>query len=210
MNYIIEYIKPICINLYLETLGIKTYIITIFFFVCKVTFGGVAIKTIIHKGDSLLETDSYTVYKLDTFNIRDSNGKIQGKGLYALKDSTIQIISSHTLGYHNGSKVATCTHHEEISIYYTVKEVFYGQYQDNLKTGVWTCIANKGKRKVEINYNNDIIQGQVNIYFETGELMYSGIAVGGQDEIDLKKFTKSGIEIGTIKWWLSDITELDF
>lgn len=190
----------------------ETYILTILVFVGQLAFGQDMVKRIIHQPDSLIESDNYTIYKTDTFNIRDSNRKIQGKGIFLIKDSTIQQgVSSHTLGYHNGSKVATCVYHEDpTNVYYKIKEIFYGQFHDNLMTGVWTCFYSNGNRRVELTYDMGVIQGQVNIYFNTGELMYSGIAIAGQDNIELKKYTKGGLQPETIKWWLSDITELYF
>ncbi|MBP7477834.1 MAG: hypothetical protein KA797_04870 [Chitinophagales bacterium] len=191
---------------------IETYILTILVFVGQLAFGQDTVERIIHQPDSLFETTNYTIYKTDTFNLRDSKGKIQGKGIFVLKDSTVQRgISSHSLGYHNGSKVATCMYHEDpTNVYYKVREIFYGQFHDNLMTGVWTCFDSNGQKRVELTYAKGVIQGQVNIYFDTGELMYGGTAIAGQDKIELKKYTKGGLQPETIKWWLSDITELYF
>lgn len=183
---------------------------TILVFAGQLAFGDDTVERITHQPDSLFETDNFRIYKMDTFNLRDSDGKIQGKGIFVLKDSTVQRgISSHTLGYHNSSKVATCIYHElPTNVYYKVREVFYGQFQDDFMTGVWTCFYSNGKRRVELTYDKGVIHGQVNIYYDTGELMYSGFAIPGQDKIELKKFTKGGLQPEKIKWWLSDITEL--
>lgn len=134
--------------------------------------------------------------------MRDSNGKIQGKGVCLIKDEKIvRGISSYTMGPRKGSKNSVCEYHEDPThIYYSVRAVFYGQFQDNLMTGVWTCFGSNGKRRVELTYDKGGIQGQVNVYFDTGELMYSGTAIAGQDKIELKKFTKGGLQPETIKW----------
>ncbi len=191
---------------------IERYILTILVFVGELAFGQDTVERIIHQPDSLLETSNYTIYKTDTFNVRDSNGKIQGKGIWLIKDERVVCgIRSYTMGRRKGSEISTCEHHEDPThIYYSVKEVFYGQFQDNLMTGIWTCFDRNRKRLVELTYDKGVIQGQVNVYFDTGELMYSGTATAGQDKIELKKFTKGGLQPETIKWWLSDITELSF
>lgn len=197
---------------YLETAKVLkvAYILSILVFVGQLTFGQDSVKRIIHKPEFLLETDNYTIYKTDTFNVRDGNKKIQGKGILIIKDSIVQYgVASYSLGYHNGSNVATCVYNEgPTNVYYKIREIFYGQFHDNLMTGVWNCFYSNGKKRVELTYNKGVIQGQVNIYFDTGELMYSGTAFAGQDKIELKKYTKSGLQPETIKWWIWDIAEL--
>ncbi len=179
----------------------------IFFITTFHLFGQETDERIIHQPDSLLVTNDYTIYKADTFNVRDNKGMIQGKGILIIKDKkVVQGMTSYTMGHKNGSKIATCEYHEAPThVYNTVREVFYGQFQDNLMIGVWTCFWGNGKRRVELTYDKGIIQGPVNIYFDTGELKYGGTAIAGQDEIELKKFTKDGQQTEIIYWWLSDI-----
>jgi antitoxin component YwqK of YwqJK toxin-antitoxin module len=187
-----------------------TFILTILVFVGQFAIGQESIERIIHQPESLYESNYFTIYKSDTFNLRDNNGKIQGKGILFLKDSTVIRGSiSNSLGYFNDSKIATCVYHENpTNVYYKVKNVFYGQFQDNLPTGVWTCYNSNGYRRVELTYYNGVIQGVVNIYYNSGELMYSGIAIAGQDKIELKKYTKAGLQPESFNWFLTEITEL--
>ena len=191
---------------------IKTYMVLILVFLGQRSFGQDSVERIIHLPDALLETDNYTIYKTDTFNVRDSNKNISGKGILILKDSTVHRgISSYSFGYHDGSKIATCVYKEKPThVYYNVIEVFYGQFQNNLMSGIWTCFYSNGKKRIELPYDKGVIQGQVNIYFDTGELLFTGNATAGQYIIELKKFTKSGLQPETIKWRLSEITALYF
>lgn len=189
---------------------VKSFILILLIFIGKLVFGQETVDRIFHLPDSLIETYDYTIYKTDTFNVRDGNGLIQGKGIIILKDSIVELgVSSHSFGYHNGSKIATCDYHQNsTNVYVKVKEVFYGQFHNNLITGVWVCFGRN--RRVEMNYENGLIQGPVKIFYDSGELMFSGTAIAGKDNLELKKFTKSGILVDTIEWWLSDITELYF
>lgn len=187
----------------------QTFLLTLLVFVGGLAFGQTPSDRIVHPIDSLMETDKYIIYKTDTFNIRDNRGLIQGKGIWILKDSTISRgMSSHTLGYHDNSKVATCVSHKDPdNIYYKVKEIFFGQYRDNLMTGIWTCNWTNGKRRIELTFDKGKTQGQVNLYYDTGELMYSGVAVNGQDKIELNKFRKGGLQAETNKYRLADIID---
>lgn len=189
---------------------IKVYILMVLLFIGPPTFGHEAVERIVHQPDSLFETSSYTIYKTDTFNVRDNNGLIQGKGIFVVKDSIVQAgITVHIDCFGKDNKNTDCgTRQYPTNVYYDIDEVFYGQFKDDLKTGVWTCFWKNGNKRVELIYNQSVVQGLINIYYDTGELMYSGMAVTGQDKIELKKFTKRGLQPETIYWWLSDISKL--
>lgn len=174
------------------------------------SFSQSAVNRIIHLPDSLLKLDNYLVYKSDTFNFRDEQGKIQGEGIQFELDSIVfPGLSSYTLGYHDGSAIATCQYHEEpTNVYYKIKGVSYGQYKDNLKIGIWTEYWPNGERWIELNYLDGIIQGKVKVFYETVELMYVGEVVKNEDTVLLKKYSKKGLLLETIEWWLPYIRML--
>ncbi len=84
----------------------------------------------------------------------------------------------------------------------------FGNYYDNQQEGVWMCFWENGNPRVKISKKENLIEGPLTIYYETGEPMFSGIVEKGKEDVLLKKFMKHGKEIKTTKWSISEIFEV--
>jgi hypothetical protein len=157
-------------------------------------FHRVVYKNIYHYPTSYVETSEYTIYNSDTFNVRDLLGLKQGKGM--------DIVLRETKDY-------SLLRPDTVINDYHIAEIFYGVYEDNLKIGVWKSYWENGKRKEEISFVLGMAVGPVNIYYDSGELMYEGEAQPGDRlvnrQVVLKKYTKGGRQTETITWYVDDL-----
>lgn len=84
----------------------------------------------------------------------------------------------------------------------------FGKFYENQNEGVWKCFWENGNLRLEISKSQEVIEGPLNIYYESGELMFSGHVIQGVDEFKLKKFLKCGREIKVTNWRVADVKEI--
>ncbi|MCW3124419.1 MAG: hypothetical protein JWO03_77 [Bacteroidetes bacterium] len=164
-------------------------------------------ECIIHPIDSLSETEAFTIYKADTFNLHDHNGLIQGKGIWVLKDSyEIRSMASYTMGP-DASGISRCRGVDggPLEVWYHLHRVYYGQFKDNMKTGIWKC--NTDDMQMELTMINDNIQGPLHVYYPNGKAMYSGNVAAGKDKVELKHYSMGGLLLETISYPLDLLVE---
>ncbi|MAC96155.1 MAG: hypothetical protein CMC96_11710 [Flavobacteriales bacterium] len=170
-------------------------------FISKVGFCQKPDPIVEYQLDSLEVYENYTVYKGDTFNLKDDNNLINGEGIWFTADSTIRKgIASFVMRKREGSDIIHCEPKEqpdEISI--RVKEIFYGKYIASEKEGYWTSYYENGNKRLEINFTSDSVSLPVNMYYKTGELMYKGIEIEN-DKVLFDKYTKPGLKVNPIEW----------
>lgn len=111
------------------------------------------------QSDTLKQFENFVVYKGDTFNLKDKNGLLQGKGLEFKLDSVY---------VKNGGAESSIPKKK-----YTYKVVGVGQYINNKKEGIWyySSSANISHIDAEVLYhNNEIVW--IDTFEKQHELVY--------------------------------------
>lgn len=84
----------------------------------------------------------------------------------------------------------------------------FGKKKRNSKKGIFTCYWKNGNPRLMLTFKGKEIDGPLKIFYETGEVMFEGIAERGNTEVKLTKFRKFGEEIKTTRWTVCDLSDV--